>query len=446
MANSLSLAAYQRALPQAARPLVHGRVVQVTGLLIEAEGLRARVGELVYLTMTHQTDPLAAEVVGFRSGRTLLMPLGEMDGLEPGGTVRGTGAALQVGVGDALLGRVIDALGIPIDGLGPLGTRGTISTGQSSPSPLSRRPIDRPLATGIRVMDSLLTCGEGQRIGIFAGSGVGKSTFLGMIARGATSDISVIALIGERGREVREFLERDLGPEALKRTVVVVSTSDQPALLRLKGAWIATAIAEYFRAQGHSVTFLMDSVTRFAMAQREVGLAVGEPPTTKGYTPSVFALLPKLLERTGTDHVGAITAFYTVLVEGDDMNDPVADTVRGILDGHVVLTRSLAAENHYPAVDVLQSISRVMPAVISPEHRQQAGRVRELLATFRDAQDLIAIGAYQPGSSPMIDRAIAARPALLSFLRQRSDEMTHMDDTLRQLAALAADPDSGSLR
>jgi len=414
-----------------------GRVTQVIGLTLEAQGLQAQIGELCYITTRDGSDEIPAEVMGFRDSRTLLMPLGEMRGIEPGSAVRASGSLFTVPVGNALLGRVLDGLGNPIDGKGPILCNSAYPAAGSAPHPLGRQRIDAALETGVRAIDGFLTVGKGQRIGIFAGSGVGKSTTLGMIARHARADISVIGLIGERGREVQEFIERDLGPDGLARSVVVVSTSDQPALVRLKGAWVATAIAEYFRDQGQDVTFLMDSVTRFAMAQREIGLAIGEPPAMKGYTPSVFALLPKLLERTGTGERGTITGFYTVLVESDDLTEPITDAVRSILDGHIVLSRELAGQNHYPAIDVLESVSRVMPAITSDAHRAAASRVRDLLATYNKASDLINIGAYVEGSNPNIDQAIAQMPAILNLLRQEANEPTPFTDTLNALHAIA---------
>ncbi|TAK24792.1 MAG: flagellar protein export ATPase FliI [Chloroflexota bacterium] len=413
-----------------------GSVTQVVGLTIEAEGISSRVGEICEIVPGGSSRSIPAEVVGFRDRRVLLMPFGTMDGIRPGTPVRANGGVFGVPVGDELLGRVIDGLGRPIDDLGPITATRRYPTTSDSPHPLQRSRIQDVLTTGVRAVDGLLTVGRGQRIGIFAGSGVGKSTLLGMIARNTESDISVIGLIGERGREVREFIERDLGLEGLKKSVVVVSTSDQPALVRLKGAWVATAIAEYFRDRGRDVTLMMDSVTRFAMAQRELGLAVGEPPASKGYTPSVFALLPRLMERAGTSNTGTITAFYTVLVEADDLNEPITDTARSILDGHIVLSRDLAAENHYPAIDVLGSVSRVMTDVTSPEHRQWAGNVRETMAVYANARDLINIGAYVRGSNPRIDAAIRDMPAVTRFLRQTPDEKSAWDETLTQLSGL----------
>src|SRR5438132_4566090 len=404
-----------------------GAVVQLIGMTIEAEGVAGRLGEVCQVYPRRGEPPIAAEVVGFRNERALLMPLGVMEGIKPGSEVRATGHSFSVAVGDELLGRVIDGLGRPIDDKGPIVAARRYPTTAEAPHPLQRSRINVVLATGVRAIDGLLTVGRGQRMGIFSGSGVGKSTVLGMIAKNTESDVSVIALIGERGREVREFIERDLGEGGLRRWVVVVSTSDQPALVRLKGAWVATAIAEYFRDRGRDVTLLMDSVTRFAMAQRELGLAVGEPPASKGYTPSVFALLPRLMERAGTSDDGTITAFYTVLVAADDLTEPVTDTARSILDGHIVLSRDLAAENHYPAIDVLGSVSRVMSDVTSPEHRKVAGRVREVMATYANARDLINIGAYAHGSNAQIDDAIAHMPATTSFLRQDAREPSTWD-------------------
>jgi FliI/YscN family ATPase len=413
---------------------VHGRVRQVVGLAVEVEGLRGRLGELCQLERAGDA-PVDAEIVGFVADRTIVMPFGELRGVQAGARASAYPAAFDVPVGSALLGRIIDGLGRPLDGRGPVTAERRPPLAGSSPHVLTRRTITEPLTTGVRAIDALLTCGQGQRIGIFAGSGVGKSTVLGMIARRASSVVNVIALIGERGREVREFVERDLGPEGLARSVVVVSTSDEPALLRMKAAWTATTIAEAFRERGLAVTLLMDSVTRFAMAQREVALAAGEPPAVKGYTPSVFATLSRLLERAGTGEVGTITGFYTVLVEGDDLTEPITDAVRGTLDGHIVLTRELAMRNHYPAIDVLQSVSRVMPALVTPEHAAAAGRARELLAAFERARDLITIGAYQPGNDPTLDDAVARLPALEALLCQPPDAWTPLDATIEQLRA-----------
>ncbi|WP_371368971.1 putative ATP synthase YscN [Sporomusa rhizae] len=417
---------------------LNGRITQIIGLVIESQGPHVNLGELCYIHPRNLGEPIPAEVVGFRENRVLLMPIGELQGIGPGCEVVSAHRTLKVSVGRQLLGRVLDGLGNPIDGKGPLISNTQYPLTATPPPPLTRRRISEELGVGVRAIDSLLTLGRGQRVGIMAGSGVGKSTLLGMIARNTEADISVIALIGERGREVREFIERDLGEEGLKRSVVVVATSDQPALVRLKGAMTATAIAEYFRDQGMDVMFMMDSVTRFAMAQREIGLTVGEPPATRGYTPSVFALLPKLLERSGTGDRGSITGIYTVLVDGDDMNEPIADAVRSILDGHVVLTRSLAAQNHYPAIDVLASVSRVMTEIADKEHIQCAQRLRTLLATYREAEDLINIGAYAHGSNPTIDQAIAAISEIKNFLQQEVDENTPMTETIERLKTLVA--------
>jgi len=414
-------------------------VIQVVGLTIEAQGMNARVGELCYIHSEDEKEPLPAEVVGFREGRALLMPLGLMEGIKPDSPVVPTSRSFTVPVGRRLLGRVVNGLGKPIDGKGPLPSQPTYPITNLSPHPLKRLPIKEPFATGVRAIDSVLTCGKGQRLGIFSGSGVGKSILMGMIARNSIADVNIIGLIGERGREVQEFIERDLGPEGLKRSVVVVSTSDQPPLVRIKGAWVATAMAEYFRDQGLDVGFLMDSVTRFAMAQREVGLAIGEPPATRGYTPSVFALLPRLMERTGTSEKGTITGFYTVLVEGDDLTEPVTDTARSVLDGHIVLSRSLAAENHYPAIDVLESVSRAMPSITTPRHREQAAKLREILAVYTRARDLIDIGAYVSGSNPQIDYAITMMPKVQAFLRQPAEESSSYQEILVQLSSLFAE-------
>ena len=372
-----------------------GKVVQIVGLVIECNGPNVSMGELCYVhSHFEDVEPLPAEVVGFREGYVLLMPLGETKGIGPGCQVVSAQKVLQVKVGPELLGRVIDGLGNPIDGKGPILCQKEYPIQADPPAPLERPVIKDSLYVGVRAIDGLITMGQGQRIGIMAGSGVGKSTLLSMIARNTEADISVIALVGERGREVKEFIERDLGEEGLKRSVVVVATSDKPALVRIKGALTATAIAEYFRDRGRKVVLMMDSVTRFAMAQREVGLTVGEPPATRGYTPSVFALLPRLLERAGTSAKGSITGIYTVLVDGDDMNEPIADAVRSILDGHIVLSRNIAAQNHFPAIDVLASVSRVMSAVVPKEHMEANRKLRALMAVYKEAEDLIHIGAY----------------------------------------------------
>jgi flagellum-specific ATP synthase len=419
---------------------LNGRVSELVGLVIESRGPEAGVGERCEIHVQgHRTGkpPLQAEVVGFREGKTLLMPLGEARGVGPGQTVVATGGALRVGVGPELLGRVLDGLGRPIDGGPEPRLEATRPVDGSPPDPLTRPPIDTPLTLGVRAIDTLMPCGRGQRMGIFAGSGVGKSTTLGMMARNTTADINVIALVGERGREVREFIEHDLGPEGLARSVLVVATSDQPALVRIKAAFVATAIAEYFRDGGADVLLMMDSVTRLATAQREVGLAIGEPPATRGYTPSVFATLPRLLERAGSAGRGSITALYTVLVEGDDMNEPVADAVRSILDGHIVLSRELAHRHHYPAIDVLQSVSRVAPRLLSAHEAEAAGRLRGLLAAYKGAEDLIAIGAYVAGTDPRVDEARAKLDRIESFLRQPVEAEYSRGESLAQLLHLA---------
>lgn len=429
--SAVDLSRYTTALESLDNLRASGRVVQVVGLTIEAVGLDCQIGEVCEIR-AGSSLPIQSEVVGFRNRTALLMPLGNMEGIQPESRVFPTRSVFRAPVGPPLLGRVLDGLGQPIDSIGPLGDLQTRPINNLAPHPLERQVIQDPLITGVRAIDGLLTCGKGQRMGIFAGSGVGKSTLLGAIARSSKSDVSVIALIGERGREVREFIERDLGEEGLARSVVVVSTSDKPALLRLKAAWVAMTIAEYFRDQGLDVTFLMDSVTRFAMAQREIGLAIGEPPASRGYTPSVFAMLPRLLERAGTGKRGSITGYFTVLVEGDDFNEPICDAVRSILDGHIVLTRQLAMRNHYPAIDVLGSISRLMPSITSEEHRNAAAEARKLLATYEKARDLINIGAYVKGSDPEIDAAIAALPALNTFLKQ-GPQFSPIEETLHLL-------------
>lgn len=412
-----------------------GKVSKVIGLTVEVKGITAGVGEVCDIYVPGEKEPVSAEVVGFKEDSSLLMPLGELRGICPGCLVVPRGKSLTVRVGDALLGRVLDGLGRPIDGR-RLNVWGEYAVNNSPPDPLARKRIKNILTTGIRAIDALLTCGQGQRIGIFSGSGVGKSTLLGMIARYCSADLNVIALIGERGREVLDFIENDLGPEGLARSVVIAATSDQPALIRINGALVATTIAEYFRDRGKNVLLFMDSVTRFAMSQREIGLAIGEPPTTRGYTPSVFSLLPRVLERSGTSKSGSITAFYTVLVEADDMNEPVADTVRGILDGHIVLSRELAARNHYPAIDVLHSVSRLMPDLVPEEHNRAAARLRHLLATYKQAEDLINVGAYSRGSNPEIDAAIKYNDRINGFLRQGVNEKSDFETSVQDIMML----------
>jgi FliI/YscN family ATPase len=432
----MSLSSYIAAA-EAADPIpLIGQVVRSVGLLVESRGPRAQVGELCELQQASGRR-LALEVVGFRDGLLQSVPLGTTAGIRPGDTIVARGGSARVQVGPELLGRVLDGLGQPLDGLGPLRTQATAALYPPPMNPLARDPIVTPMGTGVRAIDSLLTCGRGQRLGLFGGSGVGKSTLLGMMARGTSADIAVIALVGERGREVRSFIEHDLGVEGLKRSVVIVSTSDNPPLVRLRAAYAATTVAEYFRAQGQHVLLMMDSVTRFAMAQREVGLAAGEPPTAKGYPPSVFALLPGLLERAGNvTGQGSITGFYTVLVEGDDTNEPVADNVRAILDGHIVLSRDLGARNHYPAIDILHSVSRTMPDVTTVDHRLKAGMVRDWMATLRDSEDLVSVGAYVAGSNARIDEALAKRDVVESFLRQPADDLVSLEDARASLEAL----------
>ncbi len=416
----------------------HGKVTQVVGLVIEGYCPGAAVGSLCEIYPV-AGDPIPAEVVGFRDNKTLLMPLGELRGVGLGSLIAVKREKSSLGVGPALLGRVIDGLGNPIDDQGPIAIQDESPVYAQPVNPMKRAPIRRPLDLGIRAINGLLTCGEGQRVGIMAGSGVGKSTLLGMIARYTEADVNVIALIGERGRELREFIENDLREEGLKKSVVVVATSDQPPLVRMRGAYIATTIAEYFQSQGARVLLMMDSATRFAMAMREVGLAIGEPPTTKGYTPSVFAALPKLLERTGNFLHGSITGLYTVLVEGDDFNEPVCDAMRSILDGHIVLSRDLASRNIYPPIDVLASASRVMNAVTDMEHRELAGKCKEVLATYRQAEDLINIGAYKQGSNPKIDMAVRNIDRVVSYIKQNIQENIPFDAALSELRQICGE-------
>ncbi|MDR3119900.1 MAG: flagellar protein export ATPase FliI [Clostridiales bacterium] len=434
----IELAKYNMTLAGGSFLEYSGRVSKVVGLTIESDGPEANIGELCEIQAARLGRSVYAEVVGFRDGKALLMPLGSMAGIGPGSKVIATGSSFSVAVGRDLTGRVLDGLGNPIDGGGPVTAEAMVPVDHPAPHPLARRRISEPLPLGVKVIDSLLTIGKGQRCGIFSGSGVGKSTVMGMIARNTKADVNVIALIGERGREVREFLEKDLKDEGLSRSVVVVATSDQPALVRLKGAFVATAIAEYYRSRGNDVLLLMDSLTRFAMAQREIGLAIGEPPVSRGYTPSVFGQMPKLLERAGNSERGSITGLYTVLVDGDDLTEPVTDAARGILDGHIVLSRALANRNQYPAVDVLASISRVMPDVISPEHKQIAAEIKKVLAIYRDAEDLINIGAYTKGSNEKIDYAISLIDRILAFVSQQVGEAYPFDEELRQMAGVVA--------
>jgi flagellum-specific ATP synthase len=416
---------------------VYGKVQRIIGLVVEGSCPRSSIGSLCEIYPLEPGVPVSAEIVGFNNNQALLMPLGDLRGLGPGSLIRVVKENAIIRVGEALLGRVIDGMQEPIDGGGPLNLKEGKELYSPPPGPMQRRSIKEPLDLGIRAINGFLTCGQGQRMGIMAGSGVGKSVLLGMMAKYAETDINVIALIGERGREVREFIETNLGEEGLKKSVLIVVTSDCSPLLRMRGAFVATAIAEYFSDSGKNVLLMMDSVTRFAMAMREIGLAIGEPPTTKGYTPSVFATLPKLLERAGSfNDKGSITGLYTVLVDGDDMTEPIADAVRSILDGHIVLSRDIAARNHYPAIDIMSSASRVMRGIASRRHLELAGKAKNVMAVHRDAEDLINIGAYAKGSSKEIDYAIAHIEKINNFLRQDLDESSSMEETLRSMGEL----------
>jgi ATP synthase in type III secretion protein N len=441
---SLDLGAYLDLLEDATTVEVRGRVTEVTGLVIRAKVPGVRIGELCYIRAPLRDKPVRAEVVGFRDQQVYLMALGELEGIGPDSEVSPTGSVMTVPVGEGLLGRVLDGLGEPIDRKGPIAPLAPVGypVYASPPDPMQRKRILRHFEVGVRALDGVLTFGEGQRVGIFAAAGGGKSTLLGMLARNTEADVNVISLIGERGREVLDFVEESLGEEGLARSVLVVATSDQPSLVRLKSAYVATAVAEYFRDQGKRVLLMMDSVTRFARAQREVGLAIGEPPARGGFPPSVFAILPRLLERTGNSDKGSITALYTVLVEGDDMTEPVADEVRSILDGHIILTRELGARGHYPAIDVLKSASRVMNAVTGERHLEAARRLRELLAAYEKNRDLILIGAYQRGSDALVDRAIDQIGDVEAFLRQGLHEKPTFEETLGQLGALSGMEDA----
>jgi len=414
-----------------------GKVQRVVGIMIESAGPEANVGEVCYIhAKSNGKKPTLAEVVGFNNEKIILMPYSEVAEIGPGCLVEATGRPLSIQVGKGLIGNVVNSLGVPLDESSLPSGLSNYVTEQAPPNPLSRPPISEPIQVGVKAIDSMLTVGKGQRIGIFAGSGVGKSTLLGMIARNSEADINVIALIGERGREVREFIDNDLGQEGLKKSIVVVATSDQPALMRIKGAYTATAISEYFRDLGYKVNLMMDSVTRFAMAQREVGLAAGEPPTTKGYTPSVFATLPKLLERTGMNERGSITAFYTVLVDGDDMNEPIADTVRGILDGHFVMERELAERGQYPAINILKSISRVMKQIASSKHQDVAQQIHSLMATYEQNRELIQIGAYKRGTDQEIDKAITYQSNIQDYLKQGVHDSYTFDESIKEMEEL----------
>ena len=414
-----------------------GRVTKIVGLAVEATGPASRIGDICNMYTLDGEKYVQAEIVGFREGQTLLMPYGNVEGIGLGSYVVFTGETLRIPVGRNLTGRILNALGEPFDDLPPPEVEAWYSAENMPPNPLDRERISEILSLGVKSIDGMLTVGRGQRLGIFSGSGVGKSTLLGMIARYAVADVNVIILVGERGREVRDFIERDLGEDGLKKSVLVVATSDQPALLRLKCAMTGTSIAEYFRDQGYKVLLLMDSLTRFAMAQREIGMATGEPPVARGYPPSVYTILPKLLERSGMSDKGSITGLYTVLVEGDDMNEPISDTVRSILDGHIVLSRAIANSNHYPPVDVLGSVSRLMPDIVSEEHFAAYGAIKNMIAVYREAEDLINIGAYKPGANPEIDRAIQLHPEIQTFLKQAQKDSFSFDETLDMLKSMA---------
>jgi len=432
----IDIPTFKAQLVQANLIAMHGFVQQVVGLVIGADGPpNVAVGELCKIKNSSGRT-FFAEVVGFNDKNVMLMSLGDPEGITPGSTVIATGGPLQIPVCPELLGRVIDGLGRPLDERPSVVSSRYYPLMSKTLNPLTRRRIKDVVSVGVRAIDGLLTLGKGPRIGIFAGSGVGKSTLMGTIARNTSADINVIGLIGERGREVKEFIEKDLGPEALKRSVVVAATSDQPALIRIKGALIASAIAEYFRDQGYDVMLMMDSVTRFAMAQREVGLSIGEPPAMKGYTPSVFAMLPKLLERAGTSDRGTITGLYTILVDADDFNEPISDAARGILDGHIILSRALAAQNHYPAIDILPSLSRLMSEIADPEHKASAAKLREVLAVYKDAEDLLNIGAYVAGSNPKIDYARKKIDEVNNLLKQKVDEKINFENIISQLKSI----------
>jgi flagellum-specific ATP synthase len=413
-----------------------GKITEIIGLTIESDGPKSSIGDLCYIYNDFNDQPTMAEVVGFKKDKILLMPLASPDGIRPGALVVNSGGAMKIGVGNQLIGRVLDGLGRPIDTLGDIRFSEFRSTQAEAINPLKRKRITEPIALGIKSVDGFATVGKGQRMGIFAGSGVGKSTTLGMMAKNTSADLNVIALVGERGREVKEFIEEILGPEGMKRSIVIAATSEQPSLVKIKAAFVATTIAEYFRDKGMDVLFMLDSITRIAMAQREVGLAIGEPPATRGYTPSVFALMPKIMERAGTNDKGTMTGLYTVLVEGDDFNEPISDTSRSILDGHIVLSRSLAHKNHYPAVDVLQSLSRVMGDVTTSEHRAAAGILRNLLAVHSKNEDLINIGAYVSGSDPMCDKAIAMMDNINEFLQQSTSDKIEYEETVNSILQL----------
>ncbi len=434
----MELAKYSRIISEAGTYRCYGKIDKVIGMMIESSGPECKIGDLCRIHVGRQQGFINAEVVGFKKGKVLLMPYEESEGISAGDLVETTGASLTVGISEALIGRVINATGEPIDGKGPIENCRRLEVKSISANPLSRPRIQDILHFGVKAIDGLLTIGKGQRMGIFSGSGVGKSTLMGMIARNVKADINVIALVGERGREVREFLERDLGEEGLARSVLVVSTSDQPSMQRMKCALVATTIAEYFKDQGNDVLLMMDSLTRFAMAQREIGLAAGEPPVARGYTPSIYSMLPKLLERTGNFEKGSITGIYTVLVEGDDVNEPISDTVRGIIDGHIVLSRKIAMRNHYPAIDILGSVSRLMNDIADKEQLEAAGRIRNLMSVYDANYDLVNIGAYKSGSNPALDQAIQKIGSINSYLQQQVDEKADFQESVEQMKAIVA--------
>lgn len=439
MNRSLNLKPFKEIIQKTRTLKVCGKVKNIIGTVIEATGLRGSIGTLCYIKKENDDSFLPAEIVGFRETLTLLMPLGDMMGIQPASIIYSTDDCFKIKTGNQLIGRVLDGLGNPIDENGDILCTGRINTTAKPPSPLTRTRISEILSCGVRAIDTTLTIGKGQRMGIFAGSGVGKSTLMGMIARYTSADVNVIALVGERGREVLEFIEKDLKKEGLRRSVVVASTSDQPALIRIKAASVATSIAEFFREQGKDVLLMMDSLTRIAQAQREVGLSIGEPPTTKGYTPSVFALFPQLLERSGNSAKGSITGLYTILVEGDDLNEPISDAARSILDGHIVLSRDLTSKNHYPPIDVINSISRLMIDITDKEHYQKAHKIRQILSSYKEAEDLINIGAYVKGSNPKIDYAISMIDRTNDFLKQDINENSHFADSISRLKKLIED-------
>jgi len=431
---------YKRVIDRTDTIKVNGKVTDVIGLIIVSIGPNVALGEICTVVDKSGKEVCKTEVVGFKEGKVLSIALGEVEKISPACEIIASGRSFSIGVGENLLGRVIDGLGNPIDGKGEIIVPSLRNIFREPPNPLTRRRITTPLQTGVRTIDGLLTCGKGQRFGIFAGSGVGKSVTLGMIAKNSNADVNVVVLIGERGREVREFLEKELGEEGLRKSVVIVATSDKPALIRIKAAYVGTTIAEYFRDLGMDVVLMMDSVTRFAQAQREIGLTIGEPPATKGYTPSVFALLPKLLERAGNSDAGSITGIYTVLVDGDDMTEPIADAVRSILDGHIVLSRKIANKGLYPAIDPLQSVSRVMPDIVSKDHRQRSIAFIDILSTYKEAEDLINIGAYVKGSNPQIDHALQKMPMLRAYLKQDMHEKAIFNDSVARLSQIIEKP------